>query len=393
MKACGIIAEYNPFHLGHRYQLEEARKRSQADVMVVAMSGNFVQRGEPAIENKWYRAQEALNAGSDLVLEIPTLACCQASDWFAAAGVGILLSSQCQAISFGVEAEEHVDFERALHQWDRIEQQLKELLTEKENQQFSYAKRLAMTVRDFYGEESELYRLLQQPNQQLAFSYLRALKKQKKALEIYPIERKGSQHHDCEIEEQIFASGTALRKALISGRNKVLLHHQLPYLEKMPHTAYCNYWENYWELLYYQLAKSTIEELREIYQVDEGIEYRIKKILPQAASFQQFMELLKTKRWPWVRLQRMCVYILLGIKRIDIEEYFKRELILPSQITVLAFNSNGRAYLKALKEAEVQFMTDYAHPALERQKNFDRIYDIANPSRETSAQRFKPVMK
>ena len=90
MKACGIIAEYNPFHKGHHYQIEQIRKQTDADVIVVAMSGNFVQRGEPAIENKWHRAKMALENGADLILELPTLSSIQATDWFAAGGVGIL---------------------------------------------------------------------------------------------------------------------------------------------------------------------------------------------------------------------------------------------------------------------------------------------------------------
>jgi len=116
MKACGIIAEYNPFHKGHHYQIEQIRKQTDADVIVVAMSGNFVQRGEPAIENKWHRAKMALENGADLILELPTLSSAQATDWFAAGGVGILHAAKCQEIAFGVE-DTRIDYQVAFEEW------------------------------------------------------------------------------------------------------------------------------------------------------------------------------------------------------------------------------------------------------------------------------------
>lgn len=103
MKSCGIVAEYNPFHNGHRFQLQQAREQSGADVMVVSMSGNFTQRGEPAIYDKWLRARMALENGADLVLEQSVLGSVQASDFFAKANVRLLHQMNCDALSFGAE--------------------------------------------------------------------------------------------------------------------------------------------------------------------------------------------------------------------------------------------------------------------------------------------------
>ena len=138
MKACGIIAEYNPFHKGHHYQIEQIRKQTDADVIVVAMSGNFVQRGEPAIENKWHRAKMALENGADLILELPTLSSTQATDWFAAGGVGILHAAKCQEIAFGVE-DTIIDYQIAFEEWIALQTKIKEDVTNEEMKSLTYA--------------------------------------------------------------------------------------------------------------------------------------------------------------------------------------------------------------------------------------------------------------
>lgn len=145
-------------------------------------------------------------------------------------------------------------------------------------------------------------------------------------------------------------------------------------------------------LLKYQIERSSLEELRTIYQMDEGMEYRFKKCLPQANSFHEFIQLLKNKRWTWARLQRLCIYVLLGITNEQVTQYFEsiRE---PQEVTVLGFTKIGREYLKNLREEETNFITNYAHPSLELQKKFDNIYDIMNPSEYYSARQLMPVMK
>ena len=391
MKACGIIAEYNPFHKGHHYQIEQIRKQTDADVIVVAMSGNFVQRGEPAIENKWHRAQMALENGADLIIELPTLSSTQATDWFAAGGVGILLAAKCQEIAFGVE-DIRIDYQVAFKEWNSLQRQMKEHVTNEEMKSLTYASRLTLIAKESFGENSPLYRLMQQPNQQLGFAYVKEILFRKLPMDYLTIERKGNGHLDAKIQEEQFASGTALRKQLVKVERNHQLYAQLPYLEEVSSNEYRNNWEQYWMLLKYQIERSSLEELRTIYQMDEGMEYRFKKCLPQANSFHEFIQLLKNKRWTWARLQRLCIYVLLGITNEQVTQYFEsiRE---PQEVTVLGFTKIGREYLKTLREEETEFITNYAHPSLELQKKFDNIYDIMNPSGYYSARQMKPVMK
>lgn len=391
MKACGIIAEYNPFHKGHHYQIEQIRKQTDADVIVVAMSGNFVQRGEPAIENKWHRAQMALENGADLIIELPTLSSTQATDWFAAGGVGILLAAKCQEIAFGVE-DIRIDYQVAFKEWNSLQRQMKEHVTNEEMKSLTYASRLTLIAKESFGENSPLYRLMQQPNQQLGFAYVKEILFRKLPMDYLTIERKGNGHLDAKIQEEQFASGTALRKQLVKVERNHQLYAQLPYLEEVSSNEYRNNWEQYWMLLKYQIERSSLEELRTIYQMDEGMEYRFKKCLPQANSFHEFIQLLKNKRWTWARLQRLCIYVLLGITNEQVTQYFEsiRE---PQEVTVLGFTKIGREYLKNLREEETNFITNYAHPSLELQKKFDNIYDIMNPSEYYSARQLMPVMK
>ena len=391
MKACGIIAEYNPFHKGHHYQIEQIRKETDADVIVVAMSGNFVQRGEPAIENKWHRAKMALENGADLILELPTLSSTQATDWFAAGGVGILHAAKCQEIAFGVE-DIRIDYQVAFEEWNTLQKQMKEYVTNDEMKSLTYANRLSLIAKESFGENSPLYRLMQQPNQQLGFAYVKEILSRNLPMDYLTIERKGNGHLDAKIQDEQFASGTALRKQLLKPERNPKLYAQLPYLEEVSSNEYRNNWEQYWLLLKYQLERSSVEELRTIYQMDEGMEYRFKKCLPQANSFDEFIQLLKNKRWTWARLQRLCIYLLLGITKEHVKQHFEsiRE---PKEVTVLGFNETGREYLKFLREEETEFITNYADSSIETQKNFDSIYDIMNPSNYKSAKQFKPEIK
>ena len=391
MKACGIIAEYNPFHKGHHYQIEQIRKETDADVIVVAMSGNFVQRGEPAIENKWHRAKMALENGADLILELPTLSSTQATDWFAAGGVGILHAAKCQEIAFGVE-DIRIDYQVAFEEWNTLQKQMKEYVTNDEMKSLTYANRLSLIAKESFGENSPLYRLMQQPNQQLGFAYVKEILSRNLPMDYLTIERKGNGHLDAKIQDEQFASGTALRKQLLKPERNPNLYAQLSYLEEISSVAYRNHWEQYWLLLKYQLERSSVEELRNIYQMDEGIEYRFKKILPQANSFYNFIQLLKNKRWTWARLQRLCLYVLLGITKKQVEKHFE-SIRKPNKVTVLGFNERGREYLKTLREEKTEFITNYADSSIETQKNFDNIYDIMNPSNYKSAQQFKPEIK
>lgn len=350
MKSCGIIAEYNPFHNGHRFQLDAARKASCADVMVVSMSGNFTQRGEPAIFDKWQRAKEALLNGADLVLEQSVRGSAQATDLFARAGIRLLQQVGCDYISFGVEEGSSEDFSQLastlVAQEGEIEANFKML----RNDGRPYAAQMTEAIERTIGKTAIQ---LSAPNTQLALAYLKENAKLQQKMQAIAIKREGSGHNELDGNERKQASGTQIRSLLLA-RHYDNLSYWVPNAQSLMQEQPVS-WENYWPYLKYQIMLLDMEKLRGIYQMEEGIEYRLKKFVTEASSFSEFIQLVKNKRWTWVRLQRLCLYILLGLTRSDMTDYFTHVPV----VRVLGFSQAGRMYLNEMKKNdEIKIITN-----------------------------------
>ena len=168
MKACGIIVEYNPFHNGHRYHAQQARQQSGAEVVIAIMSGNFLQRGEPALLDKWARAEEALQNGVDLVIELPTAWSVQSADYFAKGGIKLLQALQCESLCFGTDSTSAIDY-AAFGQFVQENQSLIDqtfhALTDK---QLSYPQKMTAVFRQVYPESRFDF---SSPNHILGMSY------------------------------------------------------------------------------------------------------------------------------------------------------------------------------------------------------------------------------
>ena len=386
MKVCGVIAEFNPFHQGHAYLLEQARKQTGADVMVVVMSGNWVQRGEPAIEQKWSRAKAALYHGADVVIEMPTAVSCQATDLFARGAVEILQQVGCDYLAFGCESGDVAFFETAVTQRQAIENEISRFV--EENRSLTFASQLTQLAIKKFGEKSALAEALQSPNQQLGLAYAVENANGKRQMQLVPITRVGNSHLDDALEETAFASGTALRKALKENREDNVLRGQLSYV-RFDEGEYQNDWSYYWPLLKSIILRSNDEELRAIYQMEEGIENRLKEAVRITSSIEECLQFLKNKRWSWARLQRLLVYVLLGITKEEMEDYWSRGV---KEGAVLGFTPKGQEWLKQMREVEsFQLITNYAAYKDERQESWDLLYDYWNPSKQISATVFKPI--
>ena len=386
MKVCGVIAEFNPFHQGHAYLLEQARKQTGADVMVVVMSGNWVQRGEPAIEQKWSRAKAALYHGADVVIEMPTAVSCQATDLFARGAVEILQKVGCDYLAFGCEDGDVAFFETAVIQRQAIENEISRFV--EENRSLTFASQLTQLAIKKFGEKSALAEALQSPNQQLGLAYAVENANGKHPMQLVPITRVGSGHLDDALEDTAFASGTALRKALKENREDKVLRAQLSYV-RFDEEEYQNDWSYYWPLLKSIILRSTDEELRAIYQMEEGIENRLKEAIRTTSSIEECLQYLKNKRWSWARLQRLLVYVLLGVTKEEMKDYWNLGV---EQGAVLGFTQKGQEWLKQMRKVEVfQLITNYASHKDERQESWDLLYDYWNPSKQISATVFKPI--
>lgn len=348
MTSCGIIAEYNPFHNGHQYQIQEAKRLTSADVIIVIMSGNFLQRGEPAIVDKWKRAEMALSSGADLVIELPVAFSVQPADYFAKGGVSLLQELQCDALSFGTESGTGEEFQLFAERWNSHEKEIEEKFNELKNNGETYASQMQQAVKEAIPV-SELDPTA--PNTILGLAYAKENSRYPNPMELHPVKRVGSGYHEKKLNASPFQSATALRKEMLKATEAVKgltsLVDAVPTatLDILQQASYAN-WENFWPFLKYQLILQSEEQLREIYQMNEGIEYRLKQKVSEAKTFEHFVELVKTKRYPWVRLQRLFTYILLQFKKTDMTEALNS----PKAIRVLGFTENGQHYLSKLKK-------------------------------------------
>ena len=341
MKACGVIAEYNPFHNGHAYQLAQARKKTQADAVVVVMSGNYVQRGEVAIIDKWQRAQMALDHGADLVIELPFAVACQPADRFANGALQMLATLKCSYLAFGVE-QDNFDYQQFIAQ----------IAPKLQQQKFTidYSKTYATQWNDFL--EAELGQRINQPNQLLALSYALANSQLAEPLTFVPIERIGAEHDALQTTSEKFASATAIRQLLLAGDLTTAQQYLPADLTKLSHHWLS--WSDLWPLLHYQLTVNWPESLVDIYQMSEGLEYRFWQQNQNSTNFADFLQKVKSKRYTYARLRRLALYTLLNVRTTEIVAAQKQ---LP-QLRVLGFNQVGQDYLHQVRnQDEIKALT------------------------------------
>ena len=318
MTVTGIIAEFNPFHNGHKYLLEQAE-----GLKIVAMSGNFVQRGEPAIVDKWTRAQMALENGADLVVELPFLVAVQSADHFAKGAVEILSRLGINQLTFGTE--EVLDYQAIAtvysEQAEEIEAFLRSL-----PEDLSYPQKTQKMWEIFAGVEFTGAT----PNHILGLAYAKACAG--KGIVLKPIQRQGAGYHS-EEKEVAYASATSLRlhKEDQDFVDKFMPNSQL--FQSAPQVT----WEDYDQLLNYQIV--THPDLTQLFQVNEELANRIKDAIRSASSVEDLVNQVATKRYTKARVRRILTYILVGA----IEE------TLPVAIHVLGFSEKGQAHLKSLK--------------------------------------------
>lgn len=216
MKVAGIIAEYNPFHKGHQYHIEETKKKTGADYVVVIMSGDYVQRGEPAIADKYMRTRMALSGGADIVIEMPAIYATASAEYFATAGIGILDRLGCvDYLSFGSEWAEVEDFSAYATLFLEEPDEYKKLLQEqlKKGQSFPEARAFAAGKLLFDSKPEQATQFLKEPNHILGLEYIKALKRRNSSIKPVVIKRKGNHYHENELTQHL-SSATAIRQEM-----------------------------------------------------------------------------------------------------------------------------------------------------------------------------------
>ncbi|MEH7252959.1 nucleotidyltransferase [Neobacillus niacini] len=350
MKAVGVIVEYNPFHNGHAYHLQAAKESAQANLVIAVMSGNFLQRGEPALVSKWYRTKMALLNGVDIVIELPYQFATQKAETFANGAISILDAIGCHSICFGSESGDIHSFLQTVNFLDSHKELFDENIKKNIKTGVSYPKALSLSFQSLSSTENLVG--LDKPNNILGFHYLKALKHQKSSIVPLTVKRKNADYHDEHFATETIASATSIRKALFaSNENNSPIEQYVPdatsrlLKEYLSDYGHFHEWENYWSYLRFRLLHSSPDELREIYEVEEGIEHRLIAAALDAVTFKEFMQKIKTKRYTWTRLQRICLHILTNTKKAEM----KRSGDKAAYLRLLGMTGIGKEYLNKYK--------------------------------------------
>jgi len=351
-KVLGIIAEYNPFHNGHLYHLEESKRITGASYTVAIISGNFTQRGSTSLIDKWSKAKCALQCGVDLVIELPVLYSISSAENFADGAIKILDSLKVvDYVSFGSETSniELLDtFADVLYNEPR---EYKNILSHELGKGISYPKARENALMMYLNNIRKYANILSSPNNILGIEYLKALKKYKSDIKPVAIQRYEAGYNDLGYTQNI-ASATAIRNIVKNNGFDILRN-------LLPAPTYSTLIENiqighvvpdlsvFEKEIIYNLRKMPIEEIAELPDVSEGLEFAIKNAANSCNSITEFLNIIKSKRYTTTRIQRILLYSLLGIT--------KKDMLLSKKaapyVRVLGFNQRGKFLISEIAKA------------------------------------------
>ena len=368
MKSVALVTEYNPFHNGHLYHAQTSKSITDSEISIAIMSGNFVMRGQPAIYNKFIRTRMALSA-VDLVIELPAVAALSAGQYFAETAVQIASYVDADHLSFGSESGDIDSFHKLQKDISKIEQTSEFSMKLKEGK--SYPRILSELLNN--------HTLLSSPNNTLGVSYMRAIQKLAPHIEPWTISRESSHHHDFNISNLNFASGTAIRNALQTQNDlwKSVVPNSIQQLYQEPHAT----GDDTFTYIKYAILSHTTNSLKNIYTMSEGLENRILDKIRYASSFEHLMSLIKTKRYTYTHIQRVLMNILLNF-----QHHHKHNDI--KAVHILGMSPKGQQYLKYLKQKfpERHFITQLnqqnAH-LFEQEIHSTHIYNLLSNRTET----------
>ncbi len=348
----GIVAEYNPFHNGHLYHLEKSKRDTNSEYSIAVISGNFTQRGSTSLVDKWEKAQMAIANGVDLVIELPTLYATSSAENFADGAIKLLDSLKIvDHVSFGAETPNLSALDHLAEILYYEPKEYKALLSIELGKGLSFPKARENALMMYLNDQKNIRNILNSPNNILAIEYLKALKKYKSRINPYIIGRFESDYNSTKITGNI-ASSTAIRNMLKNNAfnilPKLMPQSSCAILAKNLKTGHAIPDISVFEReIIYNLRKMTINEIKELPDVSEGLEFAIKEAASSCNTIVEFLNIIKSKRYTTTRLQRILVYALLGITKKDIE--VSRKTI--PYVRVLGFNQNGKHLLSEISKA------------------------------------------
>lgn len=354
-KVLGIVGEYNPFHNGHLYHLEQSKKMTSSNYTVAIMGGNFTQRGSTSLIDKWSKAEAAIQNGIDLVIELPVLYTTSSAENFADGAIKILDSLKVvDYISFGAETSD-VDilnkFADVLYHEPR---KYKILLSHELSKGISYPKARENALMIYLNDIRKCVNVLSSPNNILGIEYLKALKKYKSNIMPISIARYESAYNDSSYSGNI-ASATAIRNIIKNNGFDILRR-------LLPSSSYSILIKNikqghiipdisvFEKQIIYNLRKMETSEIAMLPDVTEGLEFAIKKAANSCNNLNDLLNIIKSKRYTSTRIQRILLYALLGITKKDIDISKKTT----PYIRVLGLNNRGKFLISEIAKANLQ---------------------------------------
>ena len=364
MKTVGIIAEYNPFHNGHAYQIAMAKKMTGADYCIVVMSGNFVQRGIPAIMDKYLRTQSALNNGADLVLELPVYYAASSAEYFASGAVALLDKlGVTDTLCFGSECGD-IEILSALSEALLTETpEFKQILKRQMKSGASYPQArnhaLSVTAPHLTGTLP----VLQSPNNILGLEYIKALKKRQSRIQPYTLNRLGADYHTASLEAS-YSSALAIRESIRQRKDIQYIQDQVPstvydLMERAFGHTFPILPDDLSTLLPYKLLLEQKDSYTSYLDIDTSFSDRLSRMLSSYTDHASFCDQLKTKNMTYTRVSRNLLHILLNIYQKDMDSFCKEDYIYYARL--LGFKKEAESLLSLIKErSTIPFLSKLA---------------------------------
>lgn len=347
----GVIAEYNPFHNGHLYHIQKTKELTGAKYVVCVMSGNFVQRGNTSIVDKWKKAEMALANGIDLIIELPTVYSVSSAENFAQGAVKILDSlGIVDTISFGTETDDFAALNNIANILAEEPREYADLLKRYLQKGESFPKAREEALIQYLNDDKRYNDILKSPNNILGIEYLKALKKLKSKITPIAIKREKVFYNDNYIVDD-FASATAIRKLIMdrdfTGLIKVIPRNCYDVLSKEYEVGNVVFdIQRFEKEILYTLRKMSVEQIAELPDVTEGLEHSLKNAANYCNNIHDFINIVKTKRYTQTRIQRILIFALLGITKKDIQSAKK---VVP-YARILGFNQKGKMLLSGISQ-------------------------------------------
>ena len=365
MQSVGIVAEYNPFHNGHLYHLQKVKEMFPETVIILVLGGSFTQRGNVSILDKWTKTKIALEAGADMVVELPFPFATGSADIFAEGAMAILNYLQAEAVVFGSESNDIEGMEKL------VDIQLQDptfssLVQVYLRMGYNYPTALSQALTEITGHTYHL------PNDLLGISYIKAIKRHHYSIRPYSIKRTTNYHE--QDSTQTITSATTIRNRL---QQKKAIEEQVPafvypYLPKKIVTI-----DDYFCYCKYKILCD--HQLDQYALVDKGMAQKLKQHINQCQNFDQLIHCVKSRNLTYNRIARMLLYILCGYTK-NMAENAK----MITYIRLLGFSKNGQQYLnKIKKEIEVPIISKFKRdkdPMLAFEQQVTNIYALAFPT-------------